>query len=72
MATDETLADVWYNVGHVALGIGDVNLAFQCFRLVTTINPGLVGHNLAFQWFRLVTTINPGLVGHNLAFQCLR
>ncbi len=33
MARDETLAEVWYNVGHLALGIGDVNLAYQCFRL---------------------------------------
>jgi tetratricopeptide repeat protein 8 len=33
MAREETLAEVWYNVGHVALGIGDVNLAYQCFRL---------------------------------------
>ncbi|CAH1791070.1 unnamed protein product [Owenia fusiformis] len=33
MATDENAADIWYNVGHVALGIGDMNLAYQCFRL---------------------------------------
>ncbi len=31
---DETLlAEVWYNVGHVAVSIGDTNLAWQCFRL---------------------------------------
>ena len=33
MARDEVLAEVWYNVGHLALGIGDVNLAYQCYRL---------------------------------------
>ncbi|XP_067141964.1 tetratricopeptide repeat protein 8 [Centruroides vittatus] len=38
LATDDTLADVWYNVGHMALGIGDKNLATQCFRLALTAN----------------------------------
>ncbi len=30
---DMQIADVWYNLGHVALGIGDTSLAYQCFRL---------------------------------------
>ena len=34
----EILAEVWYNVGHLSLGIGDVNLAYQCFRLALTSN----------------------------------
>ena len=34
----ETLAEVWYNVGHLSLGIGDVNLAYQCFKLALTAN----------------------------------
>ena len=53
IAEDETLAEVgclacyllliyqsqvWYNVGHLSLGIGDVNLAYQCFRLALTAN----------------------------------
>ena len=38
IAEDETLAEVWYNVGHLSLGIGDVNLAYQCFRLSLTAN----------------------------------
>ena len=25
----DTVAEVWYNVAHLALGIGDVNLAYQ-------------------------------------------
>ncbi len=33
MAKDETLAEVWYNVGHIAMSIGDTNLAQQCLRL---------------------------------------
>nr|DBA14647.1 TPA: hypothetical protein GDO54_005582 [Pyxicephalus adspersus] len=30
---DEEVAEVWYNLGHVAVGIGDLNLAYQCFKL---------------------------------------
>uniref|UniRef100_A0A6I8MY57 Tetratricopeptide repeat domain 8 n=1 Tax=Ornithorhynchus anatinus TaxID=9258 RepID=A0A6I8MY57_ORNAN len=30
---EEEAADVWYNLGHIAVGIGDLNLAYQCFRL---------------------------------------
>ena len=29
---DEAKADVWYNIGHVALAMGDTTLAYQCFR----------------------------------------
>ncbi len=28
MADDVTSADIWYNVGHVGIGIGDLNLAY--------------------------------------------
>ncbi|KAK7028963.1 Tetratricopeptide repeat protein 8 [Halocaridina rubra] len=38
LATDESVADVWYNLGHIALGIGDINLAYQCFRLALVSN----------------------------------
>ncbi|KAF2357594.1 Tetratricopeptide-like helical domain [Trinorchestia longiramus] len=38
LATDESVADVWYNIGHVALGLGDINLAYQCFRLALVSN----------------------------------
>ncbi|XP_061853884.1 tetratricopeptide repeat protein 8 isoform X1 [Colius striatus] len=34
----EETADVWYNLGHVAVGIGDLNLADQCFRLTLVNN----------------------------------
>ncbi|KAK7792364.1 hypothetical protein R5R35_009964 [Gryllus longicercus] len=33
LATDESVADVWYNISHVAVGVGDTNLAGQCLRL---------------------------------------
>uniref|UniRef100_A0A8C8ZST2 Tetratricopeptide repeat domain 8 n=1 Tax=Prolemur simus TaxID=1328070 RepID=A0A8C8ZST2_PROSS len=35
---EEETADVWYNLGHVAVGIGDTNLAHQCFRLALVNN----------------------------------
>ena len=28
MADDITASDVWYNIGHVGIGIGDLNLAY--------------------------------------------
>uniref|UniRef100_A0A8D0H055 Tetratricopeptide repeat domain 8 n=1 Tax=Sphenodon punctatus TaxID=8508 RepID=A0A8D0H055_SPHPU len=36
---EEEAADAWYNLGHVAVGIGDANLAYQCFKLT------LANHN---------------------------
>ncbi|XP_028296771.1 tetratricopeptide repeat protein 8-like [Gouania willdenowi] len=38
VANDEELADVWYNVGHVAVGIGDLTLAYQSFKLALAFN----------------------------------
>lgn len=35
---DEEVADVWYNLGHVAVGTGDINLAHQCFKLALANN----------------------------------
>jgi len=31
--SDLQLSDIWYNLGQVALGVGDSSLAYQCFRL---------------------------------------
>uniref|UniRef100_A0A671U7U5 Tetratricopeptide repeat domain 8 n=1 Tax=Sparus aurata TaxID=8175 RepID=A0A671U7U5_SPAAU len=38
VANDEELSDVWYNIGHVAVGIGDLTLAYQCFKLALAFN----------------------------------
>uniref|UniRef100_A0A3B4B2V0 Uncharacterized protein n=1 Tax=Periophthalmus magnuspinnatus TaxID=409849 RepID=A0A3B4B2V0_9GOBI len=38
VTNDEEQADVWYNIGHVAVGIGDVTLAYQCFKLALAFN----------------------------------
>jgi tetratricopeptide repeat protein 8 len=29
LATDTAMADVWYNISHVALSLGDLSLAYQ-------------------------------------------
>ncbi|XP_074646623.1 tetratricopeptide repeat protein 8-like [Tubulanus polymorphus] len=39
LATDDSvIADVWYNIGQVALGIGDLNLSYQAFRMALSAN----------------------------------
>ncbi|XP_076816931.1 tetratricopeptide repeat protein 8-like [Clavelina lepadiformis] len=40
IATDEQLADVWYNISHLALGVGDNNMAYQCLRLAVAADNG--------------------------------
>lgn len=38
VAADDTLGDIWYNLGHVAMGVGDLGLAYQCFKVATSID----------------------------------
>ena len=35
---DETSSDIWYNVGTVGIAVGDLNLAYQAFRIAATLN----------------------------------
>ena len=39
LAADAELAEVWYNISHVAVGLGDVGLCFQCLKLAVTHDP---------------------------------
>ena len=39
VADDSSLADIWYNVSQVAIGIGDLNLAYQCLKIAISIQP---------------------------------
>lgn len=39
LADDASLCDVYYNVGHVAISIGDLQLAYQCFKIAISSNP---------------------------------
>ena len=36
---DEISSDIWYNLGTVAVGCGDLNMAYQAFRIAATLNP---------------------------------
>ena len=38
LASDDNMPDVWYNIGQVALGIGDLGLAYQAFKVVLSID----------------------------------
>jgi tetratricopeptide repeat protein 8 len=38
LADDENMADVWFNVGQVAIGIGDLNLAQQAFKIAVSVD----------------------------------
>uniref|UniRef100_A0A671KYR4 Uncharacterized protein n=1 Tax=Sinocyclocheilus anshuiensis TaxID=1608454 RepID=A0A671KYR4_9TELE len=38
VSSDEEQADIWYNLGHVAVGIGDLTLTYQCFKLALAFN----------------------------------
>ncbi|KAG2451608.1 hypothetical protein HYH02_003389 [Chlamydomonas schloesseri] len=39
LADDNALPDIWYNIGQVAVGIGDLALAYQAFKIAISINP---------------------------------
>ena len=38
LAVDEGMADEWYNVGHVAIAIGDIGLAYQAFKIAVSVD----------------------------------
>lgn len=49
LATDADMADIWFNIGHVAVALGDINVAYQAFKVATSIDPAHSGalNNLA-------------------------
>lgn len=38
LADDENMADVWYNISQVAIGIGDLGLAYQTLKIAVSID----------------------------------
>jgi len=38
-ASDEDMADVWYNIGHVGTSLGDLGLAYQAFKVAVSLDP---------------------------------
>ena len=39
LADDSSLCEVYYNLGHVGISIGDLQLAYQCFKIAISSNP---------------------------------
>ena len=39
LADDNSMADVWYNIGHVGVALGDLGLAYQAFKVAASIDP---------------------------------
>mmetsp|Transcript_1792 Transcript_1792/g.6239 ORF Transcript_1792/g.6239 Transcript_1792/m.6239 type:complete len:507 (+) Transcript_1792:246-1766(+) len=35
---DDNMADIWYNIGQVAIGIGDLGLAYQSFKIAVSVD----------------------------------
>lgn len=42
LASDDAMADVWYNIGQVAIGIGDLGLAYQAFKIAVSVSAHIV------------------------------
>lgn len=40
LATDETAGDVHFNVSHIAVGVGDLKLAYQALKIAVSADPG--------------------------------
>ena len=38
MASDDAMADIWYNVGHIGVALGDLGLAYQAFKITISID----------------------------------
>jgi tetratricopeptide repeat protein 8 len=38
VAGNDNMADVWYNIGQVAVGIGDLGLAYQAFKIAVSVD----------------------------------
>lgn len=39
ISSDDTMADIWYNVGHVGVALGDLGLAYQAFKVALSVDP---------------------------------
>lgn len=39
LASDDELADVWYNIGHLGISLGDLGLAYQAFKVAISVDP---------------------------------
>ena len=42
MANDSNVADIWYNIGQIAIAIGDLGMAYQSFKISISCDPNHV------------------------------
>lgn len=38
LSDDASAGDIWYNVSHVAIGVGDLSLAYQALKIAISFN----------------------------------
>ena len=38
MADDDNMSDVWYNIGHIGVALGDLGLSYQAFKVAVSID----------------------------------
>lgn len=38
LANDEEMADIWYNIGHIGISLGDLGLAYQAFKVAVSVD----------------------------------
>eukprot|EP01034_Spumella_vulgaris_P021624 gene21624-27663_t len=38
LANDDEMSDLWYNIGHIGISLGDLGLAYQAFKVAVSIN----------------------------------
>ncbi len=39
ISDDNNMADIWFNVGHIGVALGDLGLSYQAFKVAVAINP---------------------------------
>ncbi|XP_061932679.1 tetratricopeptide repeat protein 8 isoform X2 [Apis cerana] len=46
LSTDENIADIWYNISHIAITVGDIMMAEECLKLaIVNDNRHALAHN---------------------------
>ena len=38
MADDDNMSDVWYNIGHIGVALGDLGLSYQAFKVAVSVD----------------------------------
>ena len=65
LADDENMADIWYNIGHIGVALGDLGLSYQAFKVAVAIDSS---HREAFN---NIAVLEVRRIKFNLARNCL-